>query len=134
MRFIMYGAGAIGGVIGAYLAQAGRQVVFVDNNDEHVDRINQEGLTLKGIHGTHNVRATAVCHPREVPFQEGDVCFLAVKSYDTLEAMQELQAVASPTLQIFCTQNGVRNEEIVERYFPGQTNGAVLYLGAIFGR
>ena len=59
MRFIMYGAGALGGVIGAYLAQAGREVVFVDKNAEHVDRINGEGLTLQGIGGTHNIRAAA---------------------------------------------------------------------------
>jgi 2-dehydropantoate 2-reductase len=87
-------------------------------------------LTLKGIHGTHAIRAPAVRHPREIPFEEGDVCFLAVKSQHTLEAVQALAPVAPRTLQIYCAQNGVRNEEIVERYFPEQTNGVVVYLGA----
>jgi 2-dehydropantoate 2-reductase len=130
MRFIMCGAGAIGGIIGGYLALHGQSVLFIDKNGEHVDCINKKGLLLKGIRGTYTIPAQAVYQPSEITFQENDVCFLAVKSYHTLEAVQELRKVAPATLPIFCAQNGVRNEEVAHPYFPGQTHGVMIYFGA----
>ena len=53
MRFVMLGAGAIGGVIGGQLAKAGLDVLFVDPLREHVDAINRNGLNLLGVHGHH---------------------------------------------------------------------------------
>ena len=60
MRFVMLGAGAIGGVIGGQLAKAGFDVLFVDPLREHVDAINREGLHLRGVHGHHVLRVPAV--------------------------------------------------------------------------
>ena len=44
MRFVMLGAGAIGGVVGGQLAKAGFDVLFVDPLEEHVAAINRNGL------------------------------------------------------------------------------------------
>ncbi|RMF85153.1 MAG: 2-dehydropantoate 2-reductase, partial [Nitrospinota bacterium] len=130
MRFIICGAGATGGVIGGYLALNGYPVLFIDANQACVDRINREGLLLKGLHGTHTLSVPAVEHPRAITFQEGDICLLAVKAYHTREAVAALRQAAPPSLPVFCAQNGVRNEEIVARYFPGQTHGVMVYFGS----
>ena len=45
---LIWGAGAIGGTIGAALVRAGHAVLFVDNAADHVARINQQGLTISG--------------------------------------------------------------------------------------
>src|SRR3954452_23212479 len=45
MRFVVYGAGAIGGVVGGRLAQAGHEVVLIARGDHH-DAIRDEGLRL----------------------------------------------------------------------------------------
>ena len=48
MRFLIWGAGAIGGTLGAYLARAGRDVTVVDTVVEHVDTITRSGLRVTG--------------------------------------------------------------------------------------
>ena len=45
MRFIVYGAGAIGSTIGGHLFRTGHDVVLVANM-EHVDKIRKSGLRL----------------------------------------------------------------------------------------
>ena len=45
MRFVVYGAGAIGGVVGGRLAQHGHDVVLIARGDHH-DAIRDDGLRL----------------------------------------------------------------------------------------
>ena len=46
MRYIVYGAGAVGGVIGARLFQAGHDVVLIARGP-HLDAIRERGLTFE---------------------------------------------------------------------------------------
>ena len=48
MKFLVWGAGAIGGTIGAYLTRAKHDVTFVDRAAEHVEAINRSGLRIEG--------------------------------------------------------------------------------------
>ena len=48
MRCLVWGAGAIGGTLGAYLARAGHDVTLVDTVAEHVDLVNRAGLKISG--------------------------------------------------------------------------------------
>src|SRR6476660_2918058 len=48
MRCLIWGAGAIGGTLGAYLARSGHDVTMVDVVVEHVDAINRDGLRVTG--------------------------------------------------------------------------------------
>jgi len=43
-RVLVWGAGAIGGTMGAHLARAGHDATLVDNVADHVDAINRDGL------------------------------------------------------------------------------------------
>ena len=45
MRFVICGAGAIGGVLGGQLAKAGFAVICIDKIAEHVAAINTQGLS-----------------------------------------------------------------------------------------
>jgi 2-dehydropantoate 2-reductase len=49
MTITIYGAGAIGGLVGAYMARAGEDVLLVDKVAEHVDAINKDGLRISGF-------------------------------------------------------------------------------------
>ena len=53
MTITIYGAGAIGGLAGAYLARAGEDVLLVDKVAEHVDAINRHGLRIIGRRRLH---------------------------------------------------------------------------------
>jgi 2-dehydropantoate 2-reductase len=128
MRFIVYGAGAIGNLLGGYLAQTGHEVVLIGRLG-HVARVRSQGLLLKNKFGLHTIRMGAVERVNEVSFGNGDVVLLTVKSQTTDSAVAELEAQASSALPVFCFQNGVRNEEIAARFFQN-VYGGVVTLGA----
>jgi 2-dehydropantoate 2-reductase len=129
MRFIMCGAGAIGGTIGANLARVGHEVLFIEPWTEHREAINAKGLVLKGVNGTHTLKVRAVARASDIAFNDDDVVFMAVKSYHTPEAADALRAATSLELPVFCSQNGVRNEEMVAKRFRN-THGVMLLIGA----
>ena len=81
MRFIMCGAGAIGGVLGGQLAKAGFEVIFIDKIAEHVAALNERGLRLKGVLGDHTLQVTAVMNAGDIDFRADDVVFMSVKSF-----------------------------------------------------
>jgi 2-dehydropantoate 2-reductase len=129
MRFVICGAGAIGGVLGGQLAKAGFAVIFIDTIPEHVAAINAHGLQLKGVHGTHTLAIPAVLQATAVDFRPDDVIFLAVKAFHCAAAAAALRRATTLELPIFCAQNGVVNEEIAARYFR-QVNGVMVLIGA----
>jgi 2-dehydropantoate 2-reductase len=129
MRFIICGAGAIGGVIGGQLAKAGCEVLFIEKLPEHVAAIEAHGLQLRGIHGNHVLRVPVVTHASQVAFRPDDVIFLAVKSFQSEAACAELRQATALELPIFCSQNGMRNEEVAARYFH-HVHGVMVLIGA----
>jgi 2-dehydropantoate 2-reductase len=129
MRFVVCGAGAIGGVVGGQLAKAGFDVVFLDELAVHVDAINRNGLVLKGVQGTHVLKVPAVTEAAAVGFRRDDVVVLAVKSFRTEAAVAELRRATALELPLFCAQNGVRNEEVAARRFR-DVHGVMVLIGA----
>ena len=95
MRVIVCGAGAIGGVIGGQLAKAGQEVLFIEKLQDHREAIAEHGLQLRGLHGNHTLRIPVVAQANEVDFGPDDVIFLAVKSFHSDAACQELLQAAS---------------------------------------
>ena len=68
MTLLIWGAGAIGGTIGAYLARAGVDVVLVDTDAAHVEAIQTGGLHIEGPIETFTVRVRAAT-PDQVEVQ-----------------------------------------------------------------
>ena len=58
-HILIWGAGAIGGTVGAYLQRAGDPVHFVDRAADHVAAIAQEGLQITGPIEEFRVTASA---------------------------------------------------------------------------
>ena len=129
MRFVICGAGAIGGVIGGQLAKAGKDVILIEKLQDHGDALRQNGLQLRGVHGNHTLRLPVVTQASEIEFRPDDAIFLAVKSFHSDAACQELRQATSLELPIFCSQNGVRNEETAANYFQN-VNGVMILIGA----
>ncbi len=117
MRFVVYGAGAIGGVVGGRLFQAGHDVTLIARGD-HLRALQRDGLTLASPDATVQLAVPAVGSPGEAGFGEGDVVVLAMKSQHTAAAVSELALVAPPEVAVVCAQNGVENERVALRSFP----------------
>ncbi len=116
MRVVIYGAGAVGSVMGGYLGRFGHDVVLI-GRPGHVTAINEHGLRLVTPTGTNILRLPSVTGPDQIDFRLDDVAFFCVKGQNTEEAIRDLRAMTED-VPIFCIQNGVRNEEIAARYFP----------------
>jgi 2-dehydropantoate 2-reductase len=127
MRFVVYGAGAIGGVVGGRLAQAGHEVVLIARGAHH-DAIRDEGLRLVTpdtvAPGTVTLDTEPVAlsipvvsHPAGIDFRDDDVVLMAMKSQHTGKALSTLLAHAPDTVSVVCMQNGVANEPAALRLF-----------------
>lgn len=111
----MYGAGAIGSVIGARLHAAGHNVTLIARG-AHLDAIRAKGLSVASPDGTVTVPIDAVGHPRETPIDS--LVLLTMKTQDTAAAVRDLWDSVSPKVAVACVQNGVENERIALRSFP----------------
>lgn len=129
MRFIVCGAGAVGGVLGGQLAKAGYAVVYIEPDPAHRHAMAQGGLRLSGVHGQHRLAVPVVARAAEIDFRDGDVLVLAVKSFHTAAAVAALRRATDRDLPLFCAQNGVRNEAISARFFP-DVHGMMVLTGA----
>lgn len=116
MRFVMYGAGAIGGVVGARLFQHGHEVVLIARGAHH-DALQARGLRIQDPSGEQRLPIPVVDHPATVDWRCDDVVLVAVKSQHSPEVLAALAAVAPPELAVVCLQNGVRNEPEALRRF-----------------
>lgn len=117
MRFIIYGAGAVGGSIGGRLAQAGHEVALICRG-AHLEAVRQRGLLLRTPEGDHRLPVTAVAHPRELAFTADDVVVLTMKTQHTEAALLDLETSGGADVPVVCTQNGVENERLAARRFP----------------
>jgi 2-dehydropantoate 2-reductase len=116
MRFIVYGAGAIGGVIGGRLQQGGHDVVLIARG-AHLDAIQSSGLRLLSPHDDETMKIAAVAGPEDISWDDGDVVLLCMKSQDSADAIERLAASAPPATVVVCTQNAVENERVALRRF-----------------
>lgn len=128
MRFVVIGAGAIGGSIGGYLAGAGNEVVFVEKSPATEKAVKEKGLIVRGLKGEHNLKVPIVSSSKKVKFRDDDVVILATKCYDTQDALNELYAAGGSSLPILCAQNGVRNEELAAEY-SDRVYGVMIMMG-----
>src|SRR5918996_980418 len=116
MRFIVYGAGAVGGTIGGRLFQAGHDVTLIARGD-HLRALRTDGLTLRWPDGAATLPVPAAASPDETDLRPGDVVVLAMKTQHTAAAVAALAMAAPPDVAVVCAQNGVENERIALRSF-----------------
>jgi 2-dehydropantoate 2-reductase len=129
MRYIIYGAGGIGSIMGGHLARTGHEVVLI-GRPGHAGAISNNGLRLITPAGTFVLQIPAVTSPNQVQFKKDDVVCLCMKGQDTEGALKDLKKTAQD-VPIFCFQNGVRNEETAALYFT-RVYGAMVRVGAVY--
>lgn len=116
MRYVVYGAGAVGGVIGGHLHLAGLPTTLVARGD-HLAMIRRQGLTLDTAESVHHLDIPAAADASKVDWTDDTVVLLTVKSHQTSDALDDLVAHAPPGTVVVCAQNGVANEPVVLRWF-----------------
>ncbi len=128
MKLLIWGAGAIGGTIGAYLARAGHAVTFVDRERSHVEAINTHGLRITGPVDAFTARCQAFI-PERLEGQY-ETILLCVKAQDTEGAAQVLKPHISAEGYVVSVQNGL-NELVIETIVGrAHTVGSFVNFGA----
>lgn len=117
MRYVVVGAGAVGGLVAARLHLSGQQVCLVARG-ETARALALSGLTLAGPRARQRCAVPVVSHVREAALRSGDCVVLAVKTQDTSAALQDLAQHAPADIAVLCAQNGLENERLALRLFP----------------
>lgn len=131
MTITIIGAGAIGGVIGAYLIKNGEDVTFIDKDFEHVKEINKNGLTIQMIDSSFTVKAKA--YTVEDFLKSGntvDIVFLAVKAQHTKEAIEPFVNIMDEHSFVVSFQNGLCERVIASVVGEERTIGCFVNLFA----
>jgi 2-dehydropantoate 2-reductase len=125
---LIWGAGAIGGTIGAYLVRAGHAVRFVDVVEDHVQAIESQGLRISGPVDDFTVHAQAVT-PQRLTGQFSRI-LLAVKAHHTAAAAATLASHLTDDGYVVSCQNGLNELVIAEAVGTARTIGAFVNFGA----
>ena len=125
---LIWGAGAIGGTVGAYLVKAGRDVTFVDAAADHVQAIRASGLAIEGPLANLTVKAPAFL-PQEVTGTWRHV-WLATKAQHTLDALALIKPRLAADGYVLSLQNGLCEHVIAEHVGRQRTVGAFINFGA----
>jgi 2-dehydropantoate 2-reductase len=109
---VIWGAGAIGGTLGAAFLRAGEEVIFVDTAKDHVDAINAGGLRIAGpiFEGEFKARA---CLPQDLHGEFSRI-YLCVKAHHTEDAARALVQHLPSDGYVVSAQNGL-NEQVIAR-------------------
>ena len=125
MQYVIVGAGAIGGTVGAHMIREGHDVLFVDAAADHVQAINEQGLTITGYGGTFTVPAKAIS-PAEMKAPV-EAMFLAVKAQHTETALKAVMSCLSPDGYVLSLQNGL-NELVISKMIRAERTVGCLSL------
>jgi 2-dehydropantoate 2-reductase len=113
------------------LARAGEQVVFCDIDKEHIDRINETGITIEGPVETFTVPGKAYL-PEEL-LKRGkplELVFLCVKSQHTETAVKQIMPLLTENSAIVSFQNGLCENIISSLIGPERTIGCFVNFSA----
>ena len=125
MRALVFGAGAIGSLLGGLLSIENE--VTIVGRSSHVNAVNRQGLRMTGL--TQRIAwptATTV-----VPTGDFDIVFVTTKAYDTANAVDALRSLWRQSTFV-TLQNGLGNAERIaehaDRVLAGTTSHGVTFV------
>lgn len=127
MKTMIFGAGSLGTVLGAYLSKNGEDVTLVTRNREHVDALNKTGAHVTGtVEMTVPVKAVT---PDEI---EGkfDLIILLTKQPGNEKILQSLKPNMNDCCQVCTLQNGLPEMSVASVVGEKNTMGAAVAWGA----
>lgn len=128
MTYVIIGAGAIGGTLGAHAARAGHDILFCDVAADHVAAMNERGLEITGPVEQFTVPVRAVT-PEDLP-DRIDRAVVAVKSLHTAAAAELLRDRLSPDGFVLSVQNGMTAHHLIEAVGASRVLSSFVNIGA----
>jgi 2-dehydropantoate 2-reductase len=120
VKILVFGAGAVGSLLGGFLARAGHEVSFV-GRAWHLDCVERDGLRMTGLWGNHLARPFR-CYRKAAEISKNgppfDLILLTVKSFDTEYAAKTAAALMGEETILVSFQNGLGNVEAITAVIP----------------
>lgn len=129
MRTAIYGCGAMGTVLGAYLNKNGHETILIDNYADHVKALNEKGAKIVGC-ADMTVPVKAIT-PDQMAGKY-DLVFLLVKQTANEEVLANLLDFLNPDSTVCTLQNGVPEPSVASVIGQGRTVGGTVLWGATF--
>jgi 2-dehydropantoate 2-reductase len=133
MKIAVVGAGAMGSLFGALLAEAGNEVWLYDVWVEHVETINRSGLSIDRDDRLRTIKMKATADPQAINLSELVIIF--VKSTQTQAAAKTAQYLIGSDGAVMTLQNGMGNADTISefiepaRVLAGTTSHGATMLG-----
>jgi 2-dehydropantoate 2-reductase len=112
MKIAIVGPGAIGCLFSGLLSQAGHEVWLIDRRPERARLLDRRGIWVSGVSGEFSARVHATSSPGSVRGVE--LVVVAVKAYDTADAVRAAEAMLGPATTVLTVQNGIGNIEVLQ--------------------
>ena len=128
LRFLIFGAGALGSLVAARLADI--HEVSLIGRKNHVDAINERGLQVTGHTEVLQKKINAAANLATIDGAPPDAILVTVKAYDTRSAVRALASYWNKSIFV-SLQNGLGNEEAIAENAI-RVLGAVINQGATF--
>ena len=132
MKITIVGPGAMGCLLAAFLSKSKEEIWLLDKNPERAKKIKEQGIKVEGISGNWQAKVNVSADAQEISTQ--DLIIIAVKSYDTKDAVKNIKPMLGESTLVLSLQNGLGNTEIIseltgqERTMGGITNQAATLL------
>lgn len=115
MKIAVVGSGAMGSLIGGILVENNKDVIFIDPWKDHVDAMNEKGLTMKEAgQEKENIKVKATINPKDAGIV--DVVVFLVKGPKTVEAIKEVLPIINDKTLVVSFQNGLGNGEKLSEF------------------
>jgi 2-dehydropantoate 2-reductase len=118
MNTLIIGAGSVGSLFGALLAEAGHQVLLLDNHAQRAQAVNSRGLLVEGVGGARTIPMAALPLGDKTDFKP-ELALVTVKAYSTQQAARDLEPYLDADTPVLSIQNGVGNVEILQAAIGG---------------
>ena len=129
MKCAIYGAGAMGTALGAFIAKAGREIDLINRNEKHIAALKEKGASVVGtVQFTQKVSALLPSEMKE----KYDIILLMTKQRDNAQIVTFLKDYLKEDGALCTCQNGLPEPKVAEIIGADRTLGCAIAWGATF--
>lgn len=115
MLIYIAGSGAMGCRFGYQLHKAGQEVILLDKWEDHIKKITEDGLTIKG--DVEDVAKMEIMKPTEAK-KEADLIILFTKAMQLKSMLNDIKPIIGDKTKVLCLLNGLGHEDVIKEFIP----------------
>lgn len=129
MKIAIVGPGAMGTLLAVLLTKGKEEVVLFDKDKERAGKLNKTGFSMEGVAGNWEGKIPVIAEP--VQIKDAELIVIAVKSYDTKNALDMIKPGIGEDAVVLTLQNGIGNIDLLnEAIDQDNVVGGITSMGA----